>query len=165
MSLSQGKAALTHARVWHLVDAKGKGLGRIAQRISIALRGKYKPFYDPAVDSGDYVVVVNARHIELAGNKRETKTYFWHSGHPGGVTTKSYKDFSADHPNGPLKKAIYGMLPKNRLRPHQFKRLFVFADDDHPYDANIFRDYEKEAFEKALSEFQNSTPKSEQSSS
>ncbi|KAI8608104.1 ribosomal protein L13 domain-containing protein [Chytriomyces sp. MP71] len=137
-------------QVWHLVDARGRNLGRLAQRISIALRGKYKPFWHPSDDVGDHVVVINARHIRLSGNKETDKKYFWHSRWVGGLTELKHDEFKAAHPNGPLKKAVYGMLPKNNLRQTHFHRLHVFADDDHPYAQNIMRDYEREALEKAL---------------
>ncbi|KAJ3187835.1 54S ribosomal protein L23, mitochondrial [Gaertneriomyces sp. JEL0708] len=136
------KTGLAYGRVWHLVDAKDKVLGKLAQRISIALRGKYKPIYQPSADCGDYVVVVNARHLALTGKKMEQKKYFWHSGYPGGVTELTYDKFAAEHPTAPLKKAVYGMLPKNNLRKEQMKRLYIFADADHPYAANIMKDYE-----------------------
>ncbi|TPX72231.1 hypothetical protein SpCBS45565_g00507 [Spizellomyces sp. 'palustris'] len=139
------KTGLAYGRVWHLVDAKDKVLGKLSQRISIALRGKYKPIFHPSSDCGDYVVVVNARHLALTGKKAAQKKYFWHSGWPGGVTELTYDKFSAEHPTGPLKKAVYGMLPKNNLRKVQMGRLFIFADADHPYEKNIFRDYEKGA--------------------
>ncbi len=98
------------------VDAKDKILGKLAQRISVALRGKYKPHYNPAVDTGDYVVVKNARHVAVSGLKREKKEYQWHSGYPGALTTRKFDDFIEQHPNGPLRKAVWGMLPKNNLR-------------------------------------------------
>ncbi|KAI8905278.1 ribosomal protein L13 domain-containing protein, partial [Powellomyces hirtus] len=132
---------LAYGRVWHLVDAKDKVLGKLAQRCSIALRGKYKPIYNPANDTGDYVVVVNARHIALTGKKAIQKNYWWHSGYPGGVTDLTYDKFSAEHPTAPLKKAIYGTLPKNNLRKQHMRRLFIFADADHPYEQNIVRSY------------------------
>ncbi|KAJ3240029.1 54S ribosomal protein L23, mitochondrial [Chytriomyces hyalinus] len=137
-------------RVWHLVDARNRTLGRLAQRISIALRGKYKPIFHPSDDVGDYVVVVNARHIRLTGKKETDKKYFWHSRWMGGLKELNHEEFKAEHPNGPLKKAIYGMLPKNNLRNTHFARLRIFADDDHPYAQNIMRDHEKEALETAI---------------
>ncbi|KAJ3328412.1 54S ribosomal protein L23, mitochondrial [Blyttiomyces sp. JEL0837] len=137
------RTGLTNARVWHLVDARDKVLGKLAQRISIALRGKYKPTYDPSVDSGDYVVVINARHVALTGNKAEEKLYRWHSRWPGGLKELTHDEFQQKHPNGPLKNAVWGMMPKNNLRREQFKRLLVFADEDHPYAANIMKDYTK----------------------
>ncbi|KAJ3084474.1 ribosomal protein L13 [Rhizoclosmatium globosum] len=138
-------ATSIRGRVWHLVDARDRTLGTLAQRISIALRGKYKPTWHPSDDVGDYVVVINARHLKLTGKKDSDKQYFWHSRWIGGLTQISHDDFKAEHPNGPLKKAIYGMLPKNNLRRVHFDRLRVFADADHPYSQNIMRDYEKEA--------------------
>ncbi|KAI9340891.1 ribosomal protein L13 domain-containing protein [Obelidium mucronatum] len=142
-------------RIWHLVDARDRTLGTLAQRISIALRGKYKPTWHPSDDIGDYVVVINARHIKLSGKKDTDKKYFWHSRWVGHLTELTHDEFKADHPNGPLKKAIYGMLPKNNLRRVHFNRLKVFSDDDHPYAQNIMRDYEREAAIAALAAAEN----------
>ncbi|KAI9105746.1 ribosomal protein L13 domain-containing protein [Phlyctochytrium arcticum] len=138
------KTGLAYGRVWHLVDAKDKILGKLAQRISIALRGKYKPIYHPSADCGDYVVVINARHAALTGKKETQKNYFWHSGWPGGVTNLTYDKFLKEHPTGPLKKAVYGMLPKNNMRKAHMKRLHIFADEDHPYAQNIIKSYRPE---------------------
>ncbi|KAI8588812.1 ribosomal protein L13 domain-containing protein [Geranomyces variabilis] len=146
------KTGLAYGRVWHLVDAKDKVLGKLAQRVGIALRGKYKPTFNPAVDTGDYVVVVNARHMALTGKKASQKKYWWHSGYPGGVTELKYNDFVEEHPTAPLKKAVYGMLPKNNLRKAQMSRLLIFADSDHPYEANILRSYEGAAAAAAQAE-------------
>ncbi|KAJ3194669.1 hypothetical protein HK101_002199 [Irineochytrium annulatum] len=134
-------AAASHLPVWHLVDCKGKILGKIAQRISIALRGKYKPVHEPSDDCGDYVVVINARHAVLTGKKADDKVYHWHSGWQGNQTVITHKQFATKHPTGPLKKAVWGAMPKNRLSKLQFQRLFVFADDDHPYKDNILKSY------------------------
>ncbi|KAJ3031852.1 UNVERIFIED_CONTAM: 54S ribosomal protein L23, mitochondrial [Siphonaria sp. JEL0065] len=138
-------ATSIRGRVWHLVDARDRTLGTLAQRVAIALRGKYKPTYHPSDDIGDYVVVINARHIKLSGKKDTDKKYFWHSRWIGGLTELNHDEFKAEHPNGPLKRAIYGMLPKNNLRRVQFNRLHVFADDDHPFTQNIMKDYERDA--------------------
>ncbi|KAI8901120.1 ribosomal protein L13 domain-containing protein [Globomyces pollinis-pini] len=135
------KNGLVHARVWHEVDAKNKTLGKLAARIGIALRGKYKPHYNPAFDYGDYVVVKNARHVALSGNKSTQKEYNWHTTYPGGLTTIKYDKFIENHPTGPLKKAIWGMLPKNRLRHIQMLRLYIYPDDHHPYEHNILKDH------------------------
>ncbi|KAJ3342605.1 54S ribosomal protein L23, mitochondrial [Kappamyces sp. JEL0680] len=109
------------------VDAKDKVLGKLAQRIAIALRGKYKPHYNPAVlnnivDVGDYVVVKNTRWVGLTGNKTTQKTYSWHSGYPGALTTKKYDEFIEQHPSGVW-----------------MRRLKLFPDEDHPHKANIFK--------------------------
>ncbi|TPX36283.1 hypothetical protein SmJEL517_g01645 [Synchytrium microbalum] len=138
-----GKTGLAYAKVWHLVDARDKPLGRLAQRIGIALRGKYKPIYNPAVDTGDYVVVINARHVALSGDKKDTKMYHWHTGWPGGLRKASFKELVEKNPTSPLQKAVYGLLPKNNLRHVWMSRLKIFADDQHPYAANILRDYEQ----------------------
>ncbi|KAI8800574.1 50S ribosomal protein L13 [Cladochytrium replicatum] len=132
-------SGLSAARVWHLVDAKNKHLGRIAQRIAIALTGKYKPTHNPAVDNGDYVVVVNARNLDMSAQKSTAKTYRWHSGYQSGVTKLTYKEFSELHPAAPIRKAVYGMLPKNNLRKEFMRRLKIFPDAEHPYEQNILR--------------------------
>ncbi|KAJ3107233.1 54S ribosomal protein L23, mitochondrial [Phlyctochytrium planicorne] len=142
MSSSQ-RTGLAFARIWHLVDAKNQTLGKLAQRVSIALRGKYKPVFHPSADCGDYVVVINARHLQMTGKKEEQKEYRWHSRWPGGDRSLTYNKFLENHPTGPIKKAIYGMMPKNNLRRQQFKRLFVFADDDHPYEPNILKEHDQ----------------------
>ncbi|KAJ3190874.1 54S ribosomal protein L23, mitochondrial [Entophlyctis luteolus] len=144
-------------RVWHLVDARGRTLGHLAQRVAIALRGKYKPTWSPSDDLGDYVVVINARHIKLSGKKETDKKYHWHSRWVGNLTELTHAEFSANHPTGPIKNAIYGMMPKNNLRKVQISRLRVFADDDHPYAQNIMRDYEFEAIERMAAAAENST--------
>jgi large subunit ribosomal protein L13 len=95
-------------------------------------------------DSGDYVVVKNARHLFLTGNKAEQKEYNWHSGFPGGLKTVKFNEFIEDHPTGPIKKAVWGMLPKNRLRRIMMKRLKVFPDEEHPYGMNIFKVHDQE---------------------
>ncbi|TPX49429.1 hypothetical protein SeMB42_g01568 [Synchytrium endobioticum] len=135
-----GKTGLAYAKVWHLVDAKDKSLGRLAARIGIALRGKYKPIYNPAVDTGDYVVVINARHVALSGTKKEDKLYHWHTGWPGGLKKATFNQLVEKNPILPLQKAIYGMLPKNNLRHVWMSRLKIFPDDQHPYGANIMKD-------------------------
>ncbi|KAI9330274.1 ribosomal protein L13 domain-containing protein [Zopfochytrium polystomum] len=140
---------LAYGRVWHLVDARDKLLGRLAQRISIALRGKYKPIYHPSVDCGDYVVVINARDVTLTGKKPEKKMYYSHSGWPGGLKVQSFNEVIDRHPAGPLKKAVWGSMPKNILRKIQYERLFVFAGSEHPFEANIMSNYEEEAAAKA----------------
>ncbi|KAH6599070.1 hypothetical protein BASA50_003280 [Batrachochytrium salamandrivorans] len=132
---------LAHSRVWHLVDAKGKILGKLAQRISIALRGKYKPNFHPSEDMGDYVVVINAKDVVLTGRKTIQKDYMWHSGFPGGQKVVKFDEFVEKHPTAPLKKAIWGMMPKNNLRKEQIHRLKLYADGEHPYGSNIIRSY------------------------
>ncbi|KAJ1554045.1 hypothetical protein HK096_005245, partial [Nowakowskiella sp. JEL0078] len=117
-------------------------MGKLAQRIALALRGKYKPTYHPTVDSGDYVVVINARNVDLTGNKKTDKPYRWHSGYIGHVTNTTFDKFKERHPTAPLKKAVYGMLPKNNLRKVQMNRLLLFPDAEHPYEQNIMKNYE-----------------------
>lgn len=103
---------LAHAKIWHHVDAKDKMLGRLAQRIGIALRGKYKANYNPQMDCGDYVVVTNCKDIVVSGNKRTQKLYHWHSQYPGGLKTLTFEQLHKNNPCAPLKKAVYGVLPK-----------------------------------------------------
>jgi large subunit ribosomal protein L13 len=130
---------LAHARIWHEVDAKDKILGKLAARIALALRGKYKPNYAPMLDIGDYVVVKNARFIHLTGNKKEDKVYRSHSGYPGGLKIVPFDEMIEKHPTKPLEKAVYGMLPKNRLRALYMSRLKIFPGEEHPYKQNIFK--------------------------
>jgi large subunit ribosomal protein L13 len=108
----KGMNGLAYSKLWHLVDAKDKVLGKLAQRIGIALRGKYKPNYNPQMDCGDYVVVKNAGHISVSGNKSTQKEYNWHSQYPGGLKTLKYDKLIKNNPCAPLKKAVYGVLPK-----------------------------------------------------
>ncbi|KAL2917955.1 54S ribosomal protein L23, mitochondrial [Polyrhizophydium stewartii] len=149
---------LAHARVWHLVDARGKVLGRLAQRISVALRGKHKPNFHPTADIGDYVVVINAKDVVVTGRKRTQKEYFSHSGYPGGEKLIPYDKYIAEHPTGPLYKAVWGTMPRTRLAKDQIKRLKLFEGSEHPYEANILRSYlpeaqsQADAFEAAAAE-------------
>lgn len=122
-------------RTWYLVDASGKVLGRLASHLAKVLRGKTKPIYTPHVDTGDYVVVINAEKIRLTGKKMEKKVYYRHSGYPGGLKSTSVKMLLATKPERLLKKAVKGMLPKNPLGRNMFKKLKVYAGPDHPHQA------------------------------
>lgn len=122
-------------RVWYLADADGRVLGRFASKIAQILRGKHKPIYSPHLDLGDYVIVVNAEKIRLTGDKEEKKVYYWHTGYPGGLKSKSFKDMIRDHPDRVIYHAVKGMLPHNRLGRRMIKKLKVYAGPDHPHGA------------------------------
>ncbi|PVU92603.1 hypothetical protein BB559_003652 [Furculomyces boomerangus] len=142
MSMAVGNTALAYARVWHLVDAKGQILGRMSTQIAKVLIGKHKPIYDPASDCGDYIVVINAKHIEVSGRKYEQKVYRRHTTRPGGLKVTKFSDVMETNPEFVVEHAVSGMLPKNKLRDVRMKRLFVFPEDEHPYKANIFKTYD-----------------------
>lgn len=122
---------------WHLVDMKGKVLGRELPRISTLLQGKHKVTYVPHIDSGDYVVVINASQLLLTGDKMETKMYDHFSGYPGGLKKTKASDLLKTNPARMVINGVGGMLPKNKLRDKRLARLFVFADDKHPYGAEF----------------------------
>lgn len=122
-------------RDWHVVDAEGKTLGRLASVIAATLRGKTKPTYAAHVDMGDFVVVVNAAKIQVTGNKETDKLYHRHSNYPGGLKSTSLKDMRAKHPERILEAAVRGMLPKTTLGENQFKKLKVYAGPEHPHAA------------------------------
>ncbi len=120
-------------RKWHLVDADGMVLGRLASRVASILKGKTKPIYTPNTDTGDFVVIVNAAKIRLTGNKLEQKMYYHHSGYPGGIKKKSAKELMKVSPEKILFSAIHGMLPKNKLGRVQLKKLKVYSGPEHPH--------------------------------
>jgi large subunit ribosomal protein L13 len=122
-------------RNWLVVDAEGQTLGRLATRIADALRGKRKPEYTPHVDTGDFVVVVNAEKVHLTGKKWSDKIYYKHSQYPGGMTERTAGDIRAKHPTRLIEGAVRGMLPVNRLRANRLKRLRVFVGADHGHAA------------------------------
>src|SRR6476619_118964 len=122
-------------RNWLLVDANGLTLGRVATQIADMLRGKRKPEYTPHIDTGDFVVVVNAREIAVTGNKREAKLYHRHSGYPGGLRTRTLDDMLERQPEEVIRRAVKGMLPRNRLARQQLTKLKVYAGPDHPDEA------------------------------
>ena len=127
--------SLTVERKWHLVDANGKTLGRLAARVAMLLRGKHKPTFTPHVDTGDHVVIINADKIRLTGEKFQTKVYHHHTGYPGGIKSISAERLHAKDPTAILTKAIRGMLPKNPLGKQMAKKLKVYAGESHPHDA------------------------------
>ncbi len=120
-------------RTWHLFDANGKILGRLSPEISHFLQGKNKVNYVPYLDMGDYVVVVNARKIAISGKKNKTKIYTNYSGYPGGLRKVSFEKLLNTNPGLIVKNAVSGMLPKNKFRDDRLQRLFIFADENHPY--------------------------------
>lgn len=121
------------ARSWHLYDISGKILGRASSEIAIILRGKSKPNYVPYLDCGDYVVVVNASKVEVTGGKEKKKIYTRYSGYPGGLRSELYKDVFENHPEKVVQRAVLGMLPDNKLKDKLIKRLYIYANSDHPY--------------------------------
>ncbi len=122
-------------RRWYLVDAEGMTLGRIASRLAPILRGKHKPIYSPAVDCGDYVIVINADKIKVTGRRLDQKIYYHHSGYLGGLKQVSLRDQLAKYPERVVESAVRGMLPKNALGRKMFRRLKVYASDSHPHEA------------------------------
>jgi len=120
---------------WYLVDAQGKVLGRLATRIAQRLRGKHRPEYTPHVDTGDYIVVVNADKLRVTGKKAQQKMYYRHTGYPGGIRATSFEVLHAKHPHRVLQKAVKGMLPKGPLGNAMLKKLKIYAGEGHPHDA------------------------------
>lgn len=120
---------------WFVVDAKGLTLGRLATRIAMVLRGKHKPTFSPHVDTGDFVIVVNASEVELTGSKLDAKRYYNYSGYPGGLKTVVARNLRKDNPERMLRDAVKGMLPKNRLASQIIKKLRVYGGAEHPHTA------------------------------
>jgi len=125
----------TVTRDWFVVDADGKTLGRIATEIAVRLRGKHKPEYTPHVDTGDYIIVVNAEKVTVTGNKAKGKTYYSHSGFPGGIKQISFEKLQAQKPEMIIEKAVKGMLPKGPLGRAMFRKLKVYAGAEHNHAA------------------------------
>ena len=122
-------------RDWHVVDAEGQVLGRLASRIARILTGKDKPSYAAFLDTGDHVIVVNAEKVVLTGAKEQAKVYFRHSGYPGGIRESRAEEIRSKHPERLLESAVRGMLPKNRVGRAQFRKLKVYRGPDHPHQA------------------------------
>lgn len=120
---------------WVLVDANGLTLGRIATEISRVLLGKNKPTYTPGVDTGDFVVVVNARHVTVTGNRINEKIYYHHSSYPGGLKSISLRDQLAKYPDRVIRAAVWGMLPHNKMGRKLIKKLKVYGEAEHPHEA------------------------------
>jgi len=125
------------ARPWYLVDAKDQVVGRLASNIASALRGKGNPAFSPHTDTGDFIVVINARHVRLTGKKLQDKQYYRHTGYPGGIRQRSAEQLIKSSPEYILKKAVAGMLPKNALGRKLVKKLKIYPDASHPHAAQM----------------------------
>ncbi len=126
---------------WWLINAEGKVLGRLATEIAVLLRGKRKPQYVDFMDSGDFVVVINAEKIMVTGRKTEQKKYYSHSGYPGGLKEKTLKELLEKKPEQVIRKAVWGMIPKNKLGRAAYKKLKVYRGPDHPHQAQQPQEY------------------------
>ena len=122
-------------RQWHVIDATDVVLGRLASHVAILLRGKHKPVFAPHLDTGDFVIVVNAEKVALSGNKLADKRVYRHSGYPGGIRSDTYGELLAKHPERLVELAVKGMLPKNTLGRNMLRKLKVYAGPDHPHQA------------------------------
>lgn len=123
------------SREWILVDANGQYLGRLASQIARVILGKHKPIFTPGVDTGDFVIVVNAERVRVTGNKLEDKIYYRHSGYPGGLKAISLRQQLATHPDRVLRHAVWGMLPHNKVGRELIKKLKIYAGPHHPHAA------------------------------
>lgn len=122
-------------RKWYVVDAKGQTLGRLSTRVAAILMGKTKAEFTPGVDVGDYVIVINAEHIVVTGNKAKQKMYYRHSGYPGGLKEASFEQMMAKKPERVIELAVKGMLPKNSLGRQMYKKLKVYVGENHGHEA------------------------------
>jgi large subunit ribosomal protein L13 len=125
----------TVERKWYVVDAAGKRVGRLATEVATVLRGKHKPTFTPHVDTGDYVIVINAKQVELTGNKWDQKKYYRHSRYPGHLKETTAKKMNQTFPERIIEFAVKGMLPKGRLGRQMYTKLFVYAGNEHPHQA------------------------------
>lgn len=125
----------TVKRDWYVIDAEGKTLGRMAAEIATRLRGKHKPEYTPHVDTGDYIVVINAEKVRVTGNKAKNKLYYRHTGYVGGIKSLSFEKMIEKAPERPIESAVKGMLPKGPLGRAMYKKLKVYAGTEHPHAA------------------------------
>ncbi len=132
-TFSAKASEVTHG--WYLVDAQGQVLGRLATRIAMRLRGKHKPEYTPHIDTGDYIVVVNASKVRVTGAKAHAKKYYRHTGYPGGIREMDFATLRAKHPERILQRAVKGMLPKGPLGYAMLRKLKIYATDTHPHAA------------------------------
>ncbi len=124
-------------RQWHVVDASGEVLGRLVARVAGLLMGKHKPMYSRHMDTGDFVVVINAERVRVTGNKAKQKLYYRHSGYPGGLKSVSFERMLQTHPTRVIEHAAKGMLPHNRLGAQMMRKLKVYAGDAHPHPAQV----------------------------
>ncbi|MBE9531257.1 MAG: 50S ribosomal protein L13 [Proteobacteria bacterium] len=122
-------------RKWYVVDAEGKTLGRLASSLAVILRGKHKPIFTPGMDTGDFIVVVNAGKVSVTGNKLLDKTYYHHTNYPGGIRSITLEKLLESKPEEAIKKAVWGMLPKGTLGRAMFKKLKVYPTTEHPHTA------------------------------
>lgn len=122
-------------RQWHIVDAEDAVLGRMASKVAHILKGKHKPIYTPSIDTGDHVVIINAKKVKLTGKKLENKIYWRHSGYTGGIKSKTAGDIMEKNPEKVIRHAIAGMLPKNTIGRKMIKKLKIYAGSDHPHTA------------------------------
>ena len=127
---------------WWLIDADGKILGRLATEVSIILRGKRNPRYVDFLDSGDYVIIINADKIKVSGKKLDQKIYYSHTGYPGGIKEKTLKELLEKKPEEVIRKAVWGMVPKNKLNRAIIKKLKVYAGSHHPHEAQNPQEYQ-----------------------
>jgi large subunit ribosomal protein L13 len=135
--LTKSTKASEIKRTWHLVDVKDQILGRITTQIALKLIGKSKPYFVHNLDCGDYVVVINAKHVAVTGKKETEKLYGRYSGYPGGLKEKPLWKVREEHPEDIIRHAVMGMLPKNKLRDRMITRLYVFPEADHPYKSKF----------------------------
>jgi large subunit ribosomal protein L13 len=136
MATYQAKPAEAVAtRKWYVVDATNQSLGRLATKVASVLRGKHKPIYTPHVDTGDFVIVVNASKVKLTGNKTTDKMYYSHSGYPGAIRKETFREVAAKDASFPIEKAVKGMLPKNVLGREMLLKLKVYGSEQHPHVA------------------------------
>ena len=142
------KTYMAHAetveRKWYVIDAEGVALGRLATKVASVLRGKHKPTFTPNVDTGDFVIVINAEKIQVSGNKETDKIYHHHTMYPGGLKSISFKALMEKDPTKAIEKAVKGMLPHNTLGAQQFTKLKVYAGSEHPHEAQKPVAYEME---------------------
>jgi large subunit ribosomal protein L13 len=129
-------------RKWYLIDAEGKVLGRLASEVAAILRGKNKPIYTPHVDTGDYVIIINADKVKLTGNKLDKKYYRYHTGYPGGLKSVTYRNMLEKKPEKVIELAVKGMLPKNSLGRQMLKKLKVYRGTEHKHEAQKPEVYE-----------------------
>ena len=122
---------------WHVIDASGQILGKLATQVANLLMGKHKPTFVPYLDTGDFVIVLNATKVKVTGKKPKQKTYYHHTGYPGGIKAETYEELMATHPTRIIEHAVKGMLPHNRLGRAMFKKLKVYAGDSHPHQAQV----------------------------
>ena len=122
-------------RNWYVVDAEGLTLGRLATKVAHVLRGKHKPTYTPHIDCGDYVIITNASKVVLTGDKLDKKIYYNHSGYTGGLRERTAREMKENYPEEMIERAIKGMLPHGRLGRQMYKKLFVYAGEEHPHAA------------------------------